>query len=681
MICSLPISRQHLSTAAPAEAAQPLPIVLEAPRWNDQDRAGSFEWLESNGLGGWASGTVSGAATRRYHGLLVASAKPPVERRLLVSKLAESVVVDGERFELDANRFEDGTIHPRGFERLERFELALFPSFLFSGTRFRLRRTVVGVHGQNTTVVLYELEAGSAPVELELRPFLAGRDIHSLGRESAERTWRATPISSGVVRFDAAAGELPVTIAVPEARFDVDGDWWRRFAFDEERRRGFDFLEDLFTPGRFRLALEPGSRVAVVVTAEATPGVGEALVARERERREALVARAGFADPLGSRLALAADQFLVRRGDGWSLIAGYPWFADWGRDAMIALPGLCLATGRFDEAKAILRSFAKVVDQGMLPNRFPDSGEAPEYNTVDATLWFFIAVWRYLEATGDETFVKDELLPKLDEILSWHGRGTRYGIRVDADGLLVAGEPGVQLTWMDARVGERVITPRHGKPVEIEALWINALRAASALHARFDRPARARVLERLADTAAERFEELFWNERDQALYDVVDSDARNAPDRSIRPNQLYALALPWPLIGPEKARAILATVERELLTPVGLRTLARTDPAYCPRYEGGPAERDGAYHQGTVWPFLLGIYVCAVLRYRNGAGQAQATEILDRLADRLAEAGLGSVSEIFDAEPPHAPRGAVAQAWSVAELLRSTCALATGGRG
>jgi predicted glycogen debranching enzyme len=427
----------------------------------------------------------------------------------------------------------------------------------------------------------------------------------------------------------------------------------------------------------------PGATLAVVLSTESEPRDGKALVEREAARRTALVERAGFTEAAARRLVLAADQFLVRRGEGWTVIAGYPWFSDWGRDAMIALPGLCLATRRFEEAKGILRSFAAAVDRGMLPNRFPDDGEAPEYNTVDATLWFFVAVWRYLEATGDEPFVRGELLPVLDEILSWHGSGTRYGIGVDRDGLLRAGEAGVQLTWMDARVGERVVTPRTGKPIEIEALWINALRVAASLHLRFGNGARAEILERLADAATARVDEQFWSETTHALADVVSDDERadgrgDGRDDTLRPNQVYALALPWPSLGPERARVALKTVEGALLTPRGLRTLAPGDPAYRPRYEGGPAERDGAYHQGTVWPFLLGIYVCALLRFRNSAGQKAARALPERFADHLEEAGLGTVSEIFDAEPPHAPRGAVAQAWSVAELLRAYRALETG---
>jgi len=407
--------------------------------------------------------------------------------------------------------------------------------------------------------------------------------------------------------------------------------------------------------------------VAVVLSTREGARDGQALLARERARREALAAPAGE-DAVERRLRLAADQFLVRRGEGWTVIAGYPWFADWGRDAMIALPGLCLASGRFEEAKGILRAFAAAVDRGMLPNRFPDSGEEPEYNTVDASLWFFVAAWRYLEASGDPAFVRDELLPALDDVLAWHGRGTRYGIAVDADGLLRAGEPGVQLTWMDARVDGREVTPRTGKPVEIEALWVNALRIMAALHERFERPARARILARLADAAASRFLELFWNEAEGCLDDVVSG---STCDASLRPNQLWALALPFELVPEAMAKRVLAKVEKELLTPVGLRTLAPGHAEYHPRYEGGPAVRDGAYHQGTVWPFLLGPYCDALLRYGGARGRSRARRLVRALVGRsLGEACVGSISEIFDAEAPHTPRGAFAQAWSVAELLR-----------
>jgi predicted glycogen debranching enzyme len=342
---------------------------------------------------------------------------------------------------------------------------------------------------------------------------------------------------------------------------------------------------------------------------------------------------------------------------------------------MIALPGVCLATGRYDDARKILRAFARSADQGMLPNRFPDGGEAPEYNTVDATLWFFVAAHRYLEATGDESFVLGELLPVLDDIVAWHERGTRYGIRVEADGLLHAGEPGVQLTWMDAKVGDWVVTPRHGKPVEIQALWYNALSILADLHKRAGRTDAAAALAARAKQVKDTFVDVFWNEDASCLYDVVDGDRKDA---SIRPNQIFALSLPYPLLPKDKARAVLAVVVAQLLTPYGLRSLAPGDPAYRGRYEGGPAERDASYHQGTVWSFLLGPYADALIKTNGAVGKAKARKALEALAPHLLEEGLGTISEIFDGDAPHAPRGCPAQAWSVAETLRAWHALSGG---
>jgi predicted glycogen debranching enzyme len=359
------------------------------------------------------------------------------------------------------------------------------------------------------------------------------------------------------------------------------------------------------------------------------------------------------------------------------VIAGYPWFSDWGRDSMIALPGLCLTTGRFDEAKGILRAFAQNVSEGMLPNRFPDSpAEAPEYNTVDATLWYFVAAWDYFEARGDAAFVRDELMPVLAEILAWHERGTRHGIRVGSDGLLHAGEPGVQLTWMDAKVEDWVVTPRIGKPVEIQALWANALAISAELEERFGRADEAGKLRARAEQVRKTLVERFWNE-ETGLFDVVGGPDGDGRDGSIRPNQIFALSLPFPLLDGDRAERLLALVESKLLTPRGLRTLSADDPAYRPIYTGGPLERDGAYHQGTVWPWLLGPYVTALVRVRGEEGKRQGRKILEAFAPHLDEAGIGTVSEIFDAEPPHAPRGCPAQAWSVAELLRAAIEVAS----
>ncbi len=458
---------------------------------------------------------------------------------------------------------------------------------------------------------------------------------------------------------------------VPGGAWTPTPDWYYAFEYAAERERGLDHREDLFTPGTIAVRLRPGARLAVTVSTLQPAGRDAlALLAAERHRREQLRVRGAGDHPLCRALTLAADQFLVRRGPALrTVVAGYHWFGDWGRDTMIALPGLCLVTGRHEEAKGILRAFAAVIDQGMLPNRFPDRGESPEYNAVDASLWYFVAVHQTLAATGDEALARDEMLPHLEDILAWHRRGTRHGIRQDADGLLAAGEPGAQLTWMDAKVGDQVITPRSGKPVEVQALWHNALAILAALYERYGRGAEAAALRGEAKRVRRRFEELFWYEAGGHLYDVV--DRAGVPDPSLRPNQLLALSLPFPLLEGARAESVLRAVESRLLTPVGLRTLSPDDPRYRPRYTGGPAERDAGYHQGTVWPWLLGPYLTALVRVRGAAGREQARQVLERLSGHLGEAGLGSISEIFDAEPPHAPRGCIAQAWSVSEVLRA----------
>ncbi|MEA2693719.1 MAG: hypothetical protein QOJ16_3106 [Acidobacteriota bacterium] len=641
----------------------------------DFARASRYEWLETDGLGGWASSTVSSAHTRRYHGLLVAATEPPVGRKVLLSRLEETLHVGEDAFPLAANQF-PGAVHPRGFEHLTGFRRDLFPVFTFAAGGARIEKTVAaitGVDGEPLIVVLYEVLAALGPILLELRPFYAGRDYHSLVHAN-DAVYREGSFAGGVFRYRSYDGLPEVFLSVPGAEYHPSPNWYYNFEYARAAERGLDSREDLFTPGSFTVTLEPGARLGVIATTADPSGRDPlALLEREREGRERLRAPFANAGPLVRTLALAADQFVVRRKsrDGgeslWTVLAGYPWFTDWGRDTMIALPGLCLATGHHEEARGILRAFAGAVDQGMLPNRFPDGGESPEYNTADASLWYFVAVHRYLEATGDEALVR-ELLPVLRDIHAWHERGTRHGIREEPDGLLHAGEPGWQLTWMDARVEGREVTPRQGKPVEIEALWINALAILAGLERRFGAAAEAARLDGKAERARLHFGELFWNPGGGYLYDCIDGDERDA---SLRPNQLLALSLPFPLLEGERAESVLRAVEEKLLTPVGLRTLAPDDPRYRPRYEGSPTERDGAYHQGTVWPWLLGPYLTALVRVRGEVGRKRALEILDAFLPHLWDMGLGTVAEVYDGDPPHLPRGCFAQAWSVGEVLRA----------
>ncbi len=607
-----------------------------------------YEWLETNGLGGFSSTTIVGLNTRRYHGLLIAATQPPVGRLLLLSKLEETLIVDGQRFELSANQY-PGVIHPQGFRYLTDFRLDPFPVFTYLCAGVRLEKRVFMIHGENSTVVEYQLlQDAGADCGLELKPLIAFRDYHSTTHENADLN-PAVAQQPGLVSFKPYASLPALHLAHTATSIDERGEWYRGFEFREEESRGLDFHEDLFNPCTLRFDLNAAPTAALIASTEIRDASRAAAYRQQEVNR-----RAEFA----TALMRAADQFIVDRGDLKTIVAGYHWFSDWGRDTMIALPGLTLSTGRREIAQEILLAFANLIDQGMLPNRFPDSGQAPEYNTVDATLWFFEAVRAYLDTTRDEAFVMTHLFPKLADIVDWHMRGTRYNIRVDSDGLLGCGQPGVQLTWMDAKVGDWVVTPRQGKPVEIQALWYNALRIMQAL----SRDLRYKAM---ADQARASFNQQFWNDSAECLYDVIDEVGKDA---AIRPNQIFAVSLPHSMLDAARARAVVDKVQAELLTPMGLRTLAASDPNYHGKYQGGVRERDAAYHQGTVWPWLIGPFLRAYLKV-HPEGQAEAQEWLAPLLGFLENHG--QLPEIADGDFPHAPRGCIAQAWSLAEVLRA----------
>jgi len=635
---------------------------------SDYQRSSRLEWLLTNGRGGFAMGTVAGANTRRYHGLLVASLRPPVERHVLLSRL-EEVVEPGTPLATNAY---PGAIDPSGYRNLIEFRAEPFPTWVFEiAGGARIEKSLCLVQGEDTAVVVYR---ATRPCRIAVAPFLAFRDYHSLVHSN--------PSLDGAVRQDRNGGALTLRIhpyaglpelrlhTNPTAQFAADGTWYFAHQYEAERDRGLDSSEDLWKMGTLTLEVGPGQPAFVVASlSDRTIDAGEVarLEAAERTRQSP-----AFADPFTARLAHAAEQYVVRRQDGSpTVIAGYPWFTDWGRDTMIALPGLLLSRGRFDEARDVIRGFLAHRDGGLLPNRFPDRGEAPEYNTVDATLWLFQAAFAYVTASGDDAFVR-EILPALKEILRFHLEGTRHGIRVDPrDRLLAAGEPGAQLTWMDAKVGDVVVTPRHGKPVEINALWYNALRIAALLAQAAGDYGTSASCSREAELVEQSFARAFWNPSRGCLYDVVGGPAGDDP--AIRPNQLFAFSLPFPLLDPEQRRSVMRVVEKELLTPFGLRTLARGEAGYVPRFRGGPWERDTAYHQGTVWPWLIGPYVRGYLAAfgRNPSNVAACRRLLEPLEAHLSsDACLGQVSEVFDAEEPYRPGGCPAQAWSVAELLR-----------
>ena len=622
------------------------------------------EWLETNGLGGWASSSIIGCNTRRYHGLLVAAIVPPTERMALVSKLEEKIVVDNQQFELGVNNY-GGVIHPNGNQHQVSFTRDLFPKFVYEVPGIRLEKTIAMVHGENTTLVIYRVTEATRPFNLELLPLFSVRGYHRLVRSNGDVHYDAS-FTGDIFQTKVYNGTPEIFFKVPGARYHHDPRWWFHFNYDKERERGLDFVEDLFAYGEFSVELKEGDALGIVISTD-DPSTKDAfeLLARETSRRQSLLENQPDDETL-RQLVLAADQFIVKRGEDLkTVIAGYHWFTDWSRDTMISLPGLCLSTGRYEDAKKILAAFAKNVSQGMLPNRFQDNGEEPEYNTVDGTLWYFIAIYKYLQATGDEQFVLGELLPVLKDIIEWHFKGTRYSIHATDDGLLYSGEPGVQLTWMDVKIGDWVVTPRTGKAVEINALWYNALCIYAKLLELNGNTAEAVAINEKAHLARKSFNEQFWNEQNGYLYDVVNGDYK---DDTLRPNQLFAVSLPFNLVDSEKGRGIVKTVTEKLYTLVGLRTLSPDNPSYSRCYEGDPSKRDSCYHQGTVWSWLLGPYVDALVKL--GSDKSLVKNVIENFSYHLNEACLGSVSEIFDAEFPHTPRGCVAQAWGVGEILR-----------
>jgi predicted glycogen debranching enzyme len=635
------------------------------------DQASRREWLETNGIGGFASSTIPGLNTRRYHGLLVAATKPPVGRMVLLSKFEETLVMDGRRFELSCNRY-PGVVYPQGYLYLKEFRQDPFPVFVYAIAGIELEKSVFMVHRENTTVIQYELR-GAKPgaCTLELRPLIAFRDYHGTTHENGALN-PSLEIESGSVKVAPYQGLPPLYLAHTAAEVQQTGSWYRNFEYTIEQERGLDYQEDLFNPLVLIFDLNRNARPAIVASiVPRTADSVEVFRKAELERRQRVRAAAPSDDPFVQQLVEAADQFIVSRGDQSTVIAGYHWFSDWGRDTMITLPGLTLATGRFDIAKGILLGFAASVDRGMLPNRFPDAGDTPEYNTVDATLWFFEATRALAASTGDYEFVRTRLYDILADIIAWHERGTRYGIRVDSDGLLMAGEPGVQLTWMDAKVGDWVVTPRHGKPVEIQALWYNALRTMEQFAEKFGRQSDRGHYKRMADLAQRNFPKLFWNSSTGCLYDVVNGEMR---DPAVRPNQIFAVSLFHKMLPEEKARSVVNVVERELLTPYGLRSLAPADPQYRGRFEGDPHSRDSAYHQGTVWPWLLGPFITAYLEVNGRSAKApqQVEQWLAEFRRYIEGEGLGQIPEVFDGDAPHRAGGCMAQAWSVAELLRTS---------
>jgi predicted glycogen debranching enzyme len=637
------------------------------------------EWLEADGFGGFASGTVGTLRTRRYHALLLAATRAPGARVVLVNGVEAWVEANGQRYPLSMQRYLPDVIYPDLTARLLAFDTEPWPTWHVQLDQLHTLIAEVFVSKATCETVLRwrlqmaEASAAAKTFTLKVRPLLSGRDYHALHHENPAFNFTAQTSSNAACASWQPYGDLPVIHAATNGAYTHAPDWYRNFCYVRERERGLDFSEDLATPGVFSFDLANGEAVMILSASSASPAASANPNAAATHAAELAQTEQQRRNAPGSRLKRSADAYVVARNSGRTILAGFPWFTDWGRDTFIAMRGLLIATGRLDEAEAILLEWSGTLSAGMLPNRFPDYGDTPEYNSVDASLWFVIAVHDYLAANHAQAATRTRLQQAVETILTGYTNGTRFNIKASAeDGLLNAGVPGVQLTWMDAKVGDWVVTPRIGKPVEVQALWINALRIAATWNPQWQAAA-ARALPA--------FQQRFTDPSTQALFDNVDVDFVNgAVDRAIRPNQIFAIGgLPFPLLEGAAARAVLDQVEAQLLTPLGLRTLAPSDPAYRGHYGGTPLERDGAYHQGTVWPWLLGPFVEAWLRI-HGAGpdaRAQAkARFLDPLVAHLDVAGLDHLSEIADGDAPHRPAGTPFQAWSLGELLRIESLLA-----
>ncbi len=670
------------------------------------------EWLVTNGLGGYAAGSLVGATTRCYHGLLVAALHPPVERTVLVTKIDEEVTLpSGEVLKLGVNEYQEGILDPQGYHYLDHVALeGDTPCFVYRlNETLALEKRVWMEYGQNTTYVQYTLHGvldsddlersnPTTALALTLYPFCLSRDYHSTTRGSPDWHFLVEDLANRC-RIRAYEGAPTYQLlADPSVVFVPGGLWYWHIFHRRDHERGLADQEDVYLPGTFHLYLTPGTRRTLVLSTEAqlSAELGgsrhEATVVHAWMRHQRRVSQVVAVtdrtidnlqnyDSVHARLVVAADQFIVARPDYThsrrqplqlspdqkTIIAGYPWFTDWGRDSMISLPGLLLCTGRYSEARGLLKAFVSFMYKGLIPNRFPDSGDELVYNSVDATLWLFRALDLYLRATGDWTLLK-ELFPALSESIQWHIRGTKYGIGVDPqDGLLHAGAAGVQLTWMDAKVDDWVVTPRRGKPVEVNALWYYALTAmeAWAVHLSID----ATPYSQLRSQVQQHFAERFWNEAGGYLYDVIDVDGNTGQnDASFRPNQLFAASLTHELLSEAQTASMLQQVTDQLLTPYGLRSLSPKDPAYHKRFQGDRIQRDGAYHQGTVWQWLIGPYIDVYLHVHNE--RAGLLPLLLPFVEQLWGTCLGTISEVAEPEPPYTSAGCFAQAWSVAEVLR-----------
>jgi predicted glycogen debranching enzyme len=669
-------------------------IILSGATLSKFDDAIRKEWIITNGLGGYASSTVLGINTRKYHGLLVAAYHPPGDRRICLAKLDEEILVGNNIYPLGANEFQNA-IFPEGHAFLKEFSISPFPRYVYAVQDVEVQKTVFMPHEENATVIIYEiLNKNIFDVKVQVFPLINCRHIHSVTDRSKNPWQFAQKLADNEVNV--SFPDIPqslLSMKTTDGRYYDSGRWIERIYYREDAMRGENCFDDCYQLGYFEVNVEANKSKNFAITAVADKNEAnavkimaempvtmydtEALHEREIKSREDLLAKF-YEDhkalPLNdwvNWIILATDQFIVKGTDDAqkSIIAGYHWFEAWGRDAFISLPGLMLVTGRFEDARKVFLTFQKHCKQGLIPNFIPDKLEPPAYNAVDATLWFVNAVLQYLKYTGDFKFVQEQLWETLKAIFDNHVKGTAFNIHVDDDGLL---SHGPQLTWMDAIVEGKPITPRDGKAVEVQALWYNALKTMELLANKFNEKSEAEKYVQMVGKTRKSFVEKFWNPEKNCLFDVV---SEHGKDDSLRPNQIFAVALDFTMLDNVKNEKIVDTLNRELLTPYGLRTLAKNDPRYVGVYAGDRGSRDKAYHNGTVWPWLLGAFATAFLKTKGYAEYRREYALKNFLsplfAEQIFKAGLGSISEIFDGEPPHTPRGCISQAWSVAEPFRA----------
>jgi len=639
--------------------------------WRTFEQGIQKEWLLTNGIGGFASSTIIGANTRRYHGLLVASLKPPVNRHLILSKIDESVTVGDQSYDLFS--YEVPGFVMKGYHHMEGFEREPLPKYTYRVGEVYIEKTVSMIYGENTVAIVYCVRSGQEDVNLRLTPLVNFRDYHYSSKKEY-LNFEKTVVGEDLINLKPQYYDLDISLFCSEGGFkSIDYSWFYNMDYAIERERGLGSTEDHYIPGYFDINIKPNQEKYITVIATVEKEIklknGQKIIANEINRLDSLVKKAGYDDEFSKTLVKSADNFIVHRQstNSKTIIAGYPWFTDWGRDTMIAFSGITLATKRFDDAKDILYTFSKYVKDGLIPNMFPDAGNEPPYNSVDAPMWYFEAVNKYIKYTNDYSFVKDNIYDGLKQIITCFEKGTRFDIKMDEDFLITAGNEHTQLTWMDAKVGDWVVTPRHGKAVEINALWYNALRIMAVLSKYYGENDKHYI--DLAKKVKKSFETNFWNDSKKCLYDCLTS---NYKDDKVRPNQIIAISVSYPVIEGEMAKKVVNKVHNELYTANGLRSLSPKCKEYVGIYVGDQYRRDGAYHQGTVWTWPLGHFITAYLRSNKYSSFAKETamKFIEYIKDHLEDACIGSISEIFDGDEPLIPRGCFAQAWSVSEILR-----------